>query len=781
MLKRATIHVSGIVQGVGFRPFVYRLATSHSLKGYVLNLGDAGVEIVVEGDYEKIIDFIRDLRLKKPPTARIDSIQVSWEDFKGEFDSFKIAISSFKRSGLVSTVPPDVGICDECVKDILTPGRRWFNYPFTCCSICGPRFTIIYDLPYDRERTSMKSFPLCPACKSEYENPLDRRYHAEGICCPNCGPKMFLYDRKGELLNVEDPIKEAAELIGDGYIVAVKGIGGFHIAAKAIDDDVVLELRRRRRRPQQPFAVMSPDILTIKSFAIVGEVEEKLLTSYQRPIVLLRKSSNYYLSEYVSPGLHTIGVMLPYTGIHLLLLKYSREPALIMTSGNYPGEPMVISNEDAFDRLSSIVDYFLVHNREIINRCDDSVMRVSSNYPIFIRRSRGFAPSPIKLDNLEGFRDNVIALGAELQVTGAILYRNHCFLTQHIGDTVDLKTLDFLEYAISFLMRVLRMKNPSIIACDLHPNFNTTKLAFLMAEKFNAEVVQVQHHFAHLASLIAEHNLPINEAVVGIVIDGYGYGLDGNAWGGEIVLYKDKSFERMGQIDYQFMPGGDLATYYPARMLAGMMFKLFSLDEVRSFLISHCIKGFRYGVSEIDVVLKQLSSGFNVHLTSSLGRVLDAFSALFGVCYKRTYEGEPAMKFESFAISNSTLDKYSKEIDLTVPIIFDRKGFAVIDVGKLLRKTFDYMSSSINPRALAYLIHRALGRALGEAAVRIAKDVNAKYIGVSGGAAVNELLLSTIAKIVSKNNLKLLVHRLVPPGDGGLSLGQVFYASILGK
>ncbi|MCS7385981.1 MAG: carbamoyltransferase HypF [archaeon GB-1867-005] len=773
MLRRAIIHVSGIVQGVGFRPFVYRLALSHNLKGYVLNLGDAGVEIVLEGEESTIYNFVEELKNKKPPTARIDSLKITWGKYTGEFKEFKIEVSSPRASKVLSTVPPDVGICDDCIADILTPGRRWYDYPFTCCAVCGPRFTVICDLPYDRERTSMVDFPLCRDCLKEYEDPLDRRYHAEGICCPKCGPRMFLYDNKGDLIDDQKPIYTAAKLLHEGFIIAVKGIGGFHIAAAAVDDDVVLELRKRRKRKSRPFAVMSPDVSTIRTYAVVSEVEEQLLKSYQRPILLLRKSPRYYLSKWVSPGLHNVGVMLPYTGIHLLLLRYSREPAVIMTSGNIPGEPMVIDNVDAFKRLSHIVDYFLVHNRRIVNRCDDSVLRVTSNLPTFIRRSRGYAPTPIHLNTLTS-KVTILSLGAELQVTGALLRKGKCFLTQHIGDVDNYDSLNFLRNALSFLMKVTRTRRVDVIACDLHPNFSTTRLAHILAEEFNAELIQVQHHYAHLSSLMAESNVPINEPVVGIIIDGYGYGLDGAAWGGEIILYKDGEFERLGHLKYQPMPGGDASARYPARMLAGMLSNIFSLDDVRDFLMSHCSAGFKYGPVEIEAVLKQLSRGLNVHKTSSLGRVLDAFSALFGVCYERTYEGEPAMKFESFALSAPESDS----IHFDVPLIID--NITIIDVNDLLRQVIDQIESNSNtpPNLIAKQIHRSLAKALAKAALQVAEHVNTNFIGISGGAAVNDLLVHTIQSEVCKHGLKLLRHRLVPPGDGGISLGQAFAASL---
>lgn len=771
MKRRATIHVSGIVQGVGFRPFIYRIAHKYDLKGYVLNLGDAGVEIVVEGEKKNIDAFTYDLVNNKPPTSRIDTFKIVWNDSLEGFEDFKILPSSPRTTNLISVVPPDVGICEECITDILTPSSRWYHYPFTCCSICGPRFTVICDLPYDRERTSMIDFPLCEECLREYKDPLDRRYHAQGICCPKCGPKMFLYSIDGSLLDDDNPILLASKLLDEGFLVAIKGLGGFHIAAKTTDDDVILKLRKRRKRPSQPFAVMSPDISTIRKYAIVSDVEEKLLISFQRPIVLLQKSDDYFLSKWIAPGLHNIGVMLPYTGIHLLLLHFSKEPALVMTSANLPREPMIIKNDDAFKRLKNVVDFLLIHNRRIINRCDDSVLRVTSNIPTFIRRSRGYAPSPIEIKHLRA-NATILATGGELQVTGAILKNNKCFLTQHIGDTDNLEILSYLHDSLNFLMKITRSDKVDAIACDLHPLFTTTRLARTLSEKFNVPLIQVQHHFAHLASLIAESNISLDSTVVGIVIDGYGYGSDGQAWGGELIVYSNRTFTRVGQLRYQPMPGGDMCTKYPARMLAGFLSETFSIDFTRDFLKSHYLSSFKYGERELDIILKQIAMNINVPKTSSLGRILDAFSALFKLCKERTYEGEPAMRFESYAIKC----KSPVNLNFTIPVKDDQNKL-VIDTNELLR----YVVNLIDERkwkgqCIARFIHESLAEALASTALKIAKEYGAEYIGITGGAAVNELIVRRISKILACSDTKLLRHKLVPPGDGGLALGQALFA-----
>ncbi len=770
MLRSARVHVSGIVQGVGFRPFVYKLATSLNLTGYVINLGDAGVEIFIEGEEEKIKSFLNLLHDQKPPTSYIEDVIVQWFPYKGRFSTFSIRRSSKIAKGEMSIIPPDVGICDECVRDILNPSSRYYLYPFTNCSVCGPRFTVICDLPYDRDRTSMVDFPLCNDCLKEYQDPNDRRYHAQGICCPNCGPKIFLYSIDGELVNTPDPIFEAAKLLREGFIIGVKGLGGFHIASKTTDDDVVLKLRRRRKRPSQPFAVMSPNIDTVKTFAVISPIEEKLLTSYIRPIILLQKSDNYFLSKWISPGLHTIGVMLPYTGIHLLLLSFSREPALIMTSGNLPGEPMVISNSEAFKKLENIVDYLLIHNRRIINRCDDSVLRVTSKLPVMIRRSRGYVPVPVKLPL--GNKLNILAMGGEEFVTGALLKENKCYITQHIGDTDRLTTLTFLESALNFIIKITRTSEIHYVSCDLHPMFSSRRLAAKYCKKFSAELIPVQHHIGHFASLMADSKIPVNEPSVCIVIDGYGYGLDGQAWGGEILAYKNKKFFRVGHLEYVPLLGGDLATKYPAYILAGMLTKVYSKDFVFNFLTKNVIAGFKHGEKGILLALEQLERKFNITYTSSMGRILDAFSALFGICYHRTYEGEPAMKFESFAWKAHN----KSPLDITVPIKWENGEYLILTT-ELLKQIIELMNSKkYSLELLAKSVHIALGKSLAEVATKVAERLNASNIGVSGGAAVNEFLVSSIKKIVEERGFNLIRHVTVPPGDGGLSLGQCYYS-----
>jgi len=765
-LAKAVIHVTGFVQGVGFRPFVYRLATSLNLRGYVINLGDAGVEIVVEGRRDSIEDFLKRLQTDKPIPARIDSILIEWFEYSGEFRDFRILPSDFRIRRGGSTIPPDISICDDCIRDIMGDDPRWAKYPFTCCAVCGPRFTMIFDLPYDRERTSMVKFPMCDFCRRDYEDPANRRYHAEGICCRFCGPQVELLDNNGFKLSCNDPIIEAANLIKEGFIVAVKGIGGFHIACLATDDDVVLKLRRRRRRPQQPFAVMSLSIEDVKTFAHVTPIEEELLRSRERPIVVLKIKRDSSISPWVSPGLDSIGVMLPYTGLHLLLLMHIKEPAVIMTSGNYPGEPMVTNINDALKRLSGIVDYYLTHNRDIVNRCDDSVVRVSNGIPTFLRRSRGYAPSPITFSGLHDGEWCIAAFGGDFNVTLSFLKGNKCYVSQHIGDVDNLETLNFLKQTYSTLKNLLKIKKIDALVCDLNRSFPSTRFAEELSEALNVPLIRAQHHHAHAASLAAEQGLKVDDQAIYITIDGVGLGDDGTAWGGEVLLASGVNYERVGHIRPYPLPGGDLCAYYPVRALAGLLSLVLNQEELEALLTKRYGHAFKYGVREVSVVMRQLRSGLNVINSSSIGRFLDAVSVMLNLCNYRSYEGEPAMKLEAHA------NTANEALDIDIPII-DQGKVSTVDASHIMLQLVDLMNDHPSNK-IAYTAHVAIAKGLAEIACSKAFEEGIKVIGISGGAAVNEIIIRTIEEEVSKRGLKLLRHRVLPPGDGGISAGQAF-------
>ncbi len=755
---RAEVRVSGIVQGVGFRPFVYRIAVKRGLKGFVQNLKDASVRIVVEGPEQNIKSFLDALVKEKPPLAHITKIDVSYSEPKNELAEFKILKSSEQSSVTGSVVPADVAICDDCVRELLNPTDRRFGYFFITCTNCGPRFTTILDTPYDRHNTSMRDFPMCRSCSTEYEDPLDRRFHAQTIACPKCGPRVYLTTNDGRLFECDDPIREATKLIDEGYIVAIKGNGGFHVATATTISEPIIRLRKVKHRRQKPFAIMAKDLKTVKSFAIVSSQEEALLTSPARPIVLLRKSEDYYLSDEIAPGLHNVGVMLPYTGLHLLLLLNSKEPAYVMTSANPPGEPIVTQNQEAYVRIGKDVDYMLLHNREIVNRCDDSVIRIVDGAVSHIRRSRGYAPEPIKLPHEYGKR--VIALGGELNVAGCILMDDKAFLTQHIGDVDCVETYEFLKSAVHHLSKLIRVQ-PELIAHDLHPGFQTTRLAEELAERFGIATLAIQHHHAHVASVMTEHGL---DEVVGIACDGFGYGSDGLAWGGEVLLCDNNGYCRLGHLENHPMPGGDLAAKYPMRMAAGI---LFGSDLCEDWLFSNADKLPR-GKVEAEIILKQIKNGRSVK-TSSAGRVLDSVAAILGTCYERTYEGEPAMKLESAAIGGSDILGLKPEIKGKVL----KTKCMVESIAEIVMKGPD----SRKVRDLAFSAQNYLASGLAELALEIAAKEGIRSIAFTGGVAYNEQITATIRRKVETRGLKFYMNTKVPPGDGGLSLGQAVIAS----
>ncbi|RLI22275.1 carbamoyltransferase HypF [Candidatus Bathyarchaeota archaeon] len=753
---RAEIKVTGIVQGVGFRPFVYRIAVRHDLVGYVRNRGDAGVEIVVEGEKDKIEKFIKDLKDKRPPLAKIHDLIVNFSDEKGEFKEFRILKSSENRELSGSVVPPDVAICDECLRELRDPNDKRYEYFFITCTDCGPRFTIIEQLPYDRPNTTMREFPMCDFCKGEYENPANRRFHAQTVACPVCGPKAYLTDSRGEKIEVDDPIREAGRLLVEGYILAIKGYGGFHVATATTLSEPIQRLRKVKHRRQKPFAIMARDLEAVKTFAVVGRKEAELLTSYIRPIVLLRKSENYYLSELIAPNLHNVGVMLPYTAMHYMLFDEVEEPAFVMTSANPPNQPIVKDDEQALKRLGKVVDYFLFHNRRIAHRCDDSVLRVHSDRHVcLIRRSRGYAPAPIRLKF--SAKKCVLGLGGELNVASCILNGDKAFLSQHIGDVENIETLNFLEEATRHLVR-LTNSHVDAIACDLHPRFNTTRLAYRLAEEWKCPVIQVQHHHAHIAALMAEYNLT---EIVGIACDGYGYGPDGQAWGGEILYCDREGYRRIGHLEEQPMPGGDLATRYPLRMAAGILAKKMDISE---WLISNSIY-LPHGKAEAELILKQLEKGVKIK-TSSCGRVLDAVAAILGICHERTYEGEPAMKLESAAIGGRDVLELKPEI----------KG-DIIETSSMVYAVYEN-TGKFRVRDLAYSAQQYIAKSLAELAVEKAIELGVKHVGFSGGVACNEQITLTIQKIVEEKGLNFVFHRAVPPGDGGTSFGQTIIAAL---
>ena len=757
-MARVRIGVRGVVQGVGFRPFVYRIATQNELNGYVRNLGDAGVEIVLEGQQDKIDSFLKDLESKKPLLARIYESTVVELLGQNQFEDFSIQQSSAKADGTGSVIPPDVAICDNCLRELRNPLDQRHDYFFITCTDCGPRYSIIEGLPYDREVTTMKQFSMCDQCGKEYEDPDNRRFHAQTIACPKCGPTAYLADSLGNYIQSSDPIREAGRLISRGLLVAVKGYGGFHIAASVMRDEPLERLRNLKHRKQKPFAIMARDLESVSIFAKITPNETDLLTSPMHPIVLLNKKSEYNLSSLVAPGLHNVGVMLPYTGLHHMLFDRVDDLAFTMTSANPPNQPVVSEDSEALSSLNETVDRFLFHNREIAQKCDDSVLRFHGSQPVFLRRSRGYAPAPVLLQCPS--KSCVLALGGEENNTVCLFSGDKAFLSQHIGDVENLETRSFLQKAAEHLIHLTNSRVESV-ACDLHPRFVTTELAGLLAEKKEARLTQVQHHHAHVASLMAEHGL---EEMIGICCDGYGYGSDGNAWGGEVLQCHDHltEFERPGHLEEQPLPGGDLATRYPIRVAAGILDKA---NLAQEWLLKHS-QDLPHGEEEVEVILKQLKTSRSVN-TTSCGRVLDSVAALLEVCFERTYEGEPAMKLESLAYGG-------KDVLQMTPLLTD----GVLNTTEMLVGIFENTHRHTK-KDLAYSAHLYLARGLAEIAVSRARQEGIDMIGFTGGVACNILMTLKIKEAVESQGLRLITHNAIPPGDGGLSFGQAAVASRL--
>ena len=757
-MRAQKIIILGIVQGVGFRPFIYRIAYEAGVRGYVRNLGGSEVEIHIEGIEDDIEEFHRLLREKLPPVAMIHDIRIRDVEVEG-YNGFEI-LPSLKKSVLRSIVPPDFSVCRECIDEVDNPNSRWYRYPFNSCAYCGPRYSIMQDIPYDRDKTSMVDFPLCKECREEYEDPNNiRRFHAQGISCPECGPRVWLVDADGRLIECRDPISEAARLINEGNILSVKGIGGFHIAALASVDDVVIELRKRKKRPGKPFAIMVRDIEILDKIVYLDENAIRLLNTPQHPILLLPKKDSGYVSKYIAPGLAHLGIFLPYTPLHHILLNEIRDGFAIMTSGNPPGEPMCIKNDEAVKKLRGIVDYHLLHNRRIVNRVDDSVLRFTYDKVSMLRRGRGYAPYWLILGS--ELNREVIAFGAMLQNAGGVGFEDKAVLTQYIGDCDEFRTLLDLKIYLRRLSKLYRVDpKKAIVGVDLHPGYPTLRLAEEWAERHGSELIRIQHHWAHIASVMAEYG--IDDDIVGIAIDGTGFGLDGNIWGGEVLLASLERFKRIGHIQYFPMPGGDAAAYYPYRILAGILSQFMNESELTRFIKEkRLLEKAGRKPDELNAVLRQIQMGRP--LSSSLGRVLDATSALLDIAHIRTYEGEPAMKLEAVSTPG--------EIFLELPII-QEEGIWKIDVKSLFRDLIEYIEEGFDKHLLAYNIQWSLGSALAEIALKFAKD----SIAVSGGAAVNSIIIKAINHKCREKGISVLTNEKVPPGDGGIALGQITIA-----
>lgn len=737
--RKFTVH--GIVQGVGFRPWVYHLALRHQLRGYVRN-STLGVTIEIEGSADSLAEFESEFRSHPPPLAQVDEISI--EDLQTfNYTDFRI-LESKEAGGEFVLVPPDIATCPDCLADLQDPTNRRYRYPFTNCTNCGPRYTIIRDIPYDRPKTTMAEFTQCPDCEREYHDPANRRFHAQPNACPRCGPWVELWDRERMIAERGAAIDQARQLLGSGAIFAIKGLGGFHLACDATNDQAVRQLRERKRRTAKPFALMAPSLDRVAEFCIVNDRERADLSGIRRPIVLLERRDSSPISTEVAPGTHTLGVMLPYTPLHYLLFAERAFEALVMTSANVSEEPIAYRNEEKSTRLHPLADFFLVHNRKIHTRADDSVVRVFEDRERTVRRSRGYAPLPIDL----GYEvQPVLACGGELKNTFCLTKEHYAILSQHIGDLENLETLEFFEEVLHHMRRFFRVE-PRAVAYDLHPQYLTTRFALQLPD---IEKIGVQHHHAHIAACMAENRL--SEKVIGVALDGTGYGTDGKIWGGEFLVCDFAGFERRYHFRYVPLPGGDTAIRQPWRV---------ALSYLRDAGLEPPPSLDRVAANERQVVETMLARGINTVDTSSCGRLFDAVSAILGIRLETTYEGQAAIELEALA----------------APEITESYPYGLTDNTVDFRETIRALTRDLGePHRASAGFHNTVAEAIAEICRQLSRTDGIRNVCLSGGTFQNLYLLKRTVGLLRDAGLEVYLHAKVPANDGGLCLGQAMIAN----
>jgi hydrogenase maturation protein HypF len=730
------IVVSGTVQGVGFRPIVHRVAKSLGLRGYVRNIG-SNVEIGIEGK-EETDRFLNTLLKKLPPLASIDKIEVKGDTI-GSYDDFEILTSS--EGAKTSVTPVDTAICDDCVRELFDENNRRYLFPFINCTSCGARFSVIENVPYDRENTSMRDFQMCEACLAEYADPTDRRFHAQTTSCPRCGPKYTLYDRTGAVLADTNPLESFAKLVDEGALGVAKSWGGMHLIGTF---DQVERVRKLCGRPAKPFSVMFRNLNALEKYVDFDEKEENLLTSAHRPIVLLDKQSSVDALSAISPGLSSVGAYLPYSGLHYVLFHYLKADDIIITSANISGEPMTVRNEDAFTLTA---DYFLLHNRRIVNRLDDSVVRCYEGKKFFLRESRGFIPVAMKVP----YTERILSLGAMENVSSSISKEGTVYTTQYIGNTLHYHTAEFLVAGTEHLLNLLGLSMADIdaIGVDLHPRYPTRKYGKKLAEDYSLEVMEVQHHWAHAASLLLDTGV---DEVVALAVDGTGYGTDGTAWGGEVLCSRYDSFERVGSLEEIPLIGGDMAIK-DIRRLVFAIFSLVDRDTVAAQFVAE---------KDVNVMAKLMTKAPR---TSSFGRVLDALACYLGICQKMTYDGEPAMKLERYLAQGEPTYEFETSVEDK-----DRK---IVKTLPLFDQLAEYQIRTEKEKAdIAYSFVYTVIKELVEIAADACCSTGIQYIGISGGVSYDLPIVRMAEAVVNEKGLRFLTHEQVPNGDGGISVGQ---------
>ncbi len=760
-LELARISARGVVQGVGFRPFVYQLATKYDLKGWVCNTSE-DVRIEVQGERYRLEQFIAELQSNAPPLARIEDVVVTYHPCNSDvYTTFEIR-QSIAQNDRYQLVSPDIATCDACLQELFDPKDRRYRYPFTNCTNCGPRFTIIEDIPYDRPKTTMRVFLMCSDCEAEYHDPLNRRFHAQPNACPKCGPRLELLDGYGNSVKAADVVSEACKLLLAGKIVAIKGLGGFLLACNATDEQTVEQLRYRKKRPFKPFAVMVASVEEAKRHCYVSELEAKVLMSPQSPIVLMLRRPESTVCNAVAPNLKYLGVMLPYTPLHHLLMQQVGVP-LVMTSGNISEEPIAKDNDEALRRLSGIADYFVVHNRDIYARYDDSVAIVERGQLQLTRRARGYAPYPI---HLKFHARQVFGCGAEEKNTFCLTKDNYAFLSQHIGDMENLETLEHFENTLNLYKRLFRVQ-PEVVACDLHPEYLATKYAMeLVSREKGIKLVQVQHHHAHVVSCMVDNG--IDGPVIGVAFDGTGYGSDGCIWGGEFLVVEYGQSQRLGHLEYLPLPGGAMAIKRPYRTAIGYVLKLLGEEAIARLGVLKQIDPV-----EVNVVKHQVESGLNAPLTSSMGRLFDAVSALLGVRGTVDYEGQAAVELEMVAYD---ADSRFKEGQYPFSIV-EQNGINVVYLNELFAGIIADVYNKLDTPTISAKFHNTVARLILQMCQLISKRTGIRHVVLSGGVFQNRLLLGKVIPLLEVSDFFVLTHRQVPCNDGGISLGQAVVAN----
>lgn len=790
MKKAYLINISGIVQGVGFRPFIYNLAKNLNLCGYVLN-NSTGVAIHIEGNSDLLDKFIYDLSSNAPPLSKINNLRIHDTTLEN-YTSFKIE-ESYKSISPYIFISPDVCTCDDCKNDILDINNKRYLYPFTNCTNCGPRFSIIKDIPYDRKVTTMAEFNQCEECFEEYSNFTHRRFHAQPNCCPSCGPKLSILTHNGfditNNITNNSPINSVlynrsifnffADKINSGKIFALKSLTGFHLCCSPFIEDTVRLLRKRKNRPKKPFALMMKDIETVKKFCYVSETEEKLLLNKSRPIVLLKKLPKYNLSNEISPNNNLLGVMLPSTPLHILLFETTPINALIMTSGNLSGLPLEYKNNLALDNLKPFADYSLINNRDIFLPLDDSIIKECKSKEMIIRRSRGYAPYPIFLEDC----NNILALGADMKNTFSISKENYIYISPHHGELINYECLKRFKDNLKHYMNIFEL-SPKLISCDLHPNYESSKLS----ENFNLPIIKVQHHHAHIASCLVDNNY--TEKVIGVAFDGTGYGDDDCIWGSEFFICDRKEYKRVGHLDYIKFIGGDNTLRDVSKIALSYLYNLYLINSDKStkninistakLLDSICLdsnlelkdminslleRNYKHSSK---LIFKLLAMNNLSYKSSSMGRLFDAVSSILGLCHVSTFEGEAAISLESILESDEISNSYQFNI------YFD--NYYLISPLEIISQILIDINSGISINDISLKFHSTIVRYIENMCKILREKYKINTIALSGGVFQNSFILNNSYNILKENSFEVLIHKDIPCNDGGISVGQIVIA-----